>query len=298
MTSEPGSTMPSRRQVDRDRSARIQLARAAGLALLEVSAGLEDGTIVTRGAGAMTLAIVGFAARGRRLLRAAYFLLDQDHAPEAVPLLRTASEYLITMRWLLLDPEKNLRLLAESDVAKSLLIDARVYEHGGFRLMSDETREFYQAAQAHLKAHPPGEAGAEENDLFGVAGKRERLPTVERMAELVDLSFAYNSAYRLDSQSAVHATAMAINNAFDEVPEGHLVRPVPQLAFSGIDSYALGAFLLLDLLTETANRIPELGWETHLDLIRDNLTTITQADPKSQTAMRKSAEATDPESPA
>jgi len=54
------------------------------------------------------------------------------------------------------------------------------------------------------------------------------------MARQVSLSFAYNTAYRLDSQSGVHATATAIDNMYEEVPEGYLVRPAPHLMLAGI----------------------------------------------------------------
>lgn len=263
MSSNPESTSPSPNQAQRDANARIQLARACGHSLLHISAGLEQGTLVTRDAGAVTLALVGFAARGRRLLKAAYTLLDTDQAPEAVPLLRIMSEYVIVGRWLMLDPETNHRTWALDDLRRSLLVDDRAFEHGGFRLMDEETRKFYEEAKAGLQ-------GTEEVEgESSAASKSERLPGIEQIAALVELSFAYNTAYRLDSQSAVHATTMAMNNMYEENDEGYVLRPMPHLMMAGIDSYALGAAILLDLLHDAAIRIPELGWIPHLELAAD-----------------------------
>ena len=50
--------------------------------------------------------LIAFAARGRRLLRAGYRLLDAGDTPEAVPLLRVMSEYLIVGLWLKQHPDR------------------------------------------------------------------------------------------------------------------------------------------------------------------------------------------------
>jgi len=84
------------------------------------------------------MVMIGFAARGRRLLRAIYHLLDQDLAPESVPLLRTMSEYVIVSRWLALDPAENLPAWGRDSARATLLVDDRALEHGGFRLMPVE----------------------------------------------------------------------------------------------------------------------------------------------------------------
>ncbi len=299
MSSQPNSTTPSEAQAERDESARRLLYRSCGLALLGVSAGLERGTVVQRGAGAQTLVRVGFAARARRLLRAAYLLIDSGHAPEAAGLFRTMSEYLIVMRWLALDPEKHMALWAEEDVRRALVIDDKSLEHGDFRLMDEETRGLYEKYRRELQGSLT--RSEEELETPGASEcarpshrKRERLPTVEEMAGKVELASAYNTAYRLDSQSAVHASGTAINNVFAEVEEGYLVRDEPHLMMRGIDSYAIGAHILLDILSDTARDIPELGWEPHLELVQKTLKAITAANPESETAKTRAAGATTP----
>lgn len=285
----PDGATPSPAQAERDEAARRLLYRSCGHALLEISAGFESGTVARRGAGPQTLIRIGFAQRARRLLRAAYGLIDNEMAPEAVGLLRTMSEYLIVMRWLGLDPEKNLSLWAEDDLRRSLLIDDKTFEHGGFRLMNEETRGLYERQRDELRAElePAEKEPAEVCETCGRTlskPKKEKLPTIEEMAEKVDLAFAYNTEYRLDSQSAVHATGMAVDNAFEEVEAGYLVLAEPHLAMGGLDSYAIGANVLLDILLHAAREIPELGWMPHLELVQKTLEEITATHPESETA--------------
>lgn len=284
MSAEPNSQRPSPQQAERDRSARVQLARAAGLALLHISAGLEAGTLVQHGAGPLTLVKVGFAARGRRLLRAAYMLLDNDHAPEGVAHLRTMSEYVIVGRWIAKDPETRLRIWTFDDVRRTLLIDDKAVEHGDFRLMDDQTRAFFDEAKASLTATTPDEPAER-----AAVGKPDRLPSVEEMAGDVGLSLAYNIAYRIDSQSGVHAAGMAINNVYDSVAEGNLVRLVPHVTL-GVDSYGFGASILLDLLSDADSVIPELGWTRHLELVQTTLQATSAADPDSVSSKTAAAE--------
>lgn len=295
MSSTPDGTTPSPAQAERDEAARRLLYRSCGHALLEISAGLESGAVVQRGAGPQTLIRIGFAQRARRLLRAAYRLIDNGMAPEAVGLLRTMSEYLIVLRWLALDLEKNLSLWAEDDLRRSLVIDDKTFEHGGFRLMNEETRGLYERQRDELRAERAAEE--EPTEVCETCGrtlkkpKKEKLPTIEEMAEKVDLAFAYNTEYRLDSQSAVHATGMAIDNAFEGVDAGYLVRAEPHLMMGGIDSYAIGAHVLLDILLHAAREIPELGWMPHLELVQRTLKEITATNPESETAKAQATQA-------
>jgi hypothetical protein len=64
MSSVPDGTTASPAQAERDEAARRMLYRACGHALLEITSGLEEGTIVQRGAGPQTLIRIGFAQRG------------------------------------------------------------------------------------------------------------------------------------------------------------------------------------------------------------------------------------------
>jgi hypothetical protein len=279
---KPGSIDPSPAQGERDQHARVVLARSCGLALLAISAGLETGTIVQPGAGPETLVRVAFAARARRLLRAAYLLLDNDGGPEAVGLLRTMSEYLFVSRWLSRDTAKRMSLWVEDDLRRAIFTNDKTFELGGFKLMDDAMRGTYVAARENLlqeRKSEPKEEG-EKCDSCGRVSrpKKEVLPTIEQMAADVGLEFAYNTQYRLDSQGSVHATPTAVNFAYEPVEAGSMVRAVPAHALAGIDSYALAAHILLDLLVDTGKDIPELGWMPHLEVVSDTLTRIRKAD--------------------
>ena len=73
-------------QLERELNARQQVARGAGLALIELSAILEEQhAILDRSVDPLGIVLVAYAARGRRLLRAAYRLLDAGDVAEAVP---------------------------------------------------------------------------------------------------------------------------------------------------------------------------------------------------------------------
>lgn len=229
-------------------------------------------------------------------MHAAYGLLDNDHAPEAMGLFRTMSEYLIVTRWLRLSPEKHLNLWAEDDLRRLLMTNDKTFEHGHFRLMDEATRGLYERVRDDVRAERE-RAESQPARACEACGrplkkpKKEKLPTVEEMAEKVELEFAYNTQYRLDSQSAVHASGMAVNHVYDEVDEGYLVRPVPHLAMAGIESYAIGAHILLDVLMGAARDIPELGWMPHLELVQKTLREITASDPESESAKHRAAEA-------
>jgi hypothetical protein len=94
-------------QAERNAGARRELARAAGMAIHRTTAILDGGSTFAEGASMIDIALVTFAARGRRLLQAAFRLIDASEESEAAPLLRVLHEYVIVTRWLLLDPEKH-----------------------------------------------------------------------------------------------------------------------------------------------------------------------------------------------
>jgi hypothetical protein len=71
----------------------LHLPRGCGLALIELTSILEEeDAVLDRSIDPLGVALVAYAARGRRLLRSAYRLLDANEAPEAVPLLRIVME--------------------------------------------------------------------------------------------------------------------------------------------------------------------------------------------------------------
>ena len=81
-----------------------------------MSAALDEGLGVKDGAGTVTLALVAFAARARRLLRSAYRLVDAGERDTAVPLFRVMTEYLIAGRWLFKVGEPGMETWAMDDL--------------------------------------------------------------------------------------------------------------------------------------------------------------------------------------
>jgi len=258
-------------QIERDAKARREISRAAGVALIGMSAALEDGLVVTPGAGHATMLLVGFAARGRRLLRAAYRLIDAGERDTAGPLFRVLNEYVIVSRWLLQASDEEVGVWAVDDlhrrmtVLREVLADPNV--HADVKDTLEKERDHTDAAIAAFSAQLPA----------APSGGRPRPPRVEQMARATGLTFQYSYGYRLQSQYDVHATTLAVDSAYDEIPEGHLVRSVPQFALEGYDSYAVGALLLLDLLQPLTERVPELRWQDTATMVRQTLTDVQAA---------------------
>jgi hypothetical protein len=85
-------------------------------------------------------------------------------------------------------------------------------------------------------------------------------PNLRDQATAVGLGFAYSLAYRFDSQSAAHPSAMAIEQLFEDRPDlgGIRLLPEPPPERGYADSYGAGAFILGDALASAAVLIPEL----------------------------------------
>jgi hypothetical protein len=103
---------------------------------------------------------------------------------------------------------------------------------------------------------------------------------VENMATTVGLGFACQLAYRVQSQSDVHATPLASDSCFEELPDGTVrLLPAPVHGLWNWDQYALGAHVLLDLLATVAEHLPMLTWRTGLAGVRDALESSRASDP-------------------
>ena len=70
-------------------------ARQVGLDLLDATSRFDRPMGVARGGDPVDFALIAFAVRGRRLMRAAYRLIDADEPDVANALFRVMSEYLI-----------------------------------------------------------------------------------------------------------------------------------------------------------------------------------------------------------
>ena len=262
-------------QLEKEMGARQTLARGAGFALIQLSSILEEQqAILDRSVDPLGIVLVAYAARGRRLLRAAYRLLDAGDAAEAVPLLRTISEYLVVARWLLEHPDR-LPAWALADHDKRDFVISQV-----MRELPDgdsETNAALQRQRDDLRESRERwltERGQPEGDVL----------SVEQMAAQIGLGFAYQLAYRTQSQSDVHATTVAADSCYERMPDGRLrLLPAPQHALRGYDQYELGAHMLRDLLATTNQHVRSFLWATGLDGITAALNTMRESDPRKYT---------------
>jgi hypothetical protein len=233
------------------------IARECGLRLLELSTIYERG-VVRHEAGPETLGIVGLVARQRRLLRGAFMLADAGQRLEASILLRAMLEFLIRQLWLQANPAVNYRLWAIDDLVARLRIDREIRElapeaHGdALQVMRPETRLEYERALQRMQEELEG---LREQAGFELA---PRYPNLREQAEAVGLGFSYSLAYRFDSLSAAHPSAMAVEQLFEPHPEGVRVLPEPPPERGYAEPYGVGALILRDALAHAAEQIPEL----------------------------------------
>jgi|GEM_PF-3452071 len=265
------------RQPQRDMLVRSSLARAAGVALIEAMGAFEDGSA---GAGedldGRTIAVLAFAARGRRLLRSAYRLIDVGERDAAAPLYRVMSEYLIVGRWLIRADDATQRTWGLEDLRERLVTVNDVLEHAR---LDDLSRNHLEQARRETE-DAIRRYGGDDAPLSKRAARRtgQKRVTIEAMAGDVDLEFVYAYGYRLLSQTDVHASAAAADAMFDATEGGLVIRPAPRSSFEGHDPYLMGAHLLYDLAQPLADSIPELRWQPSFSMIGDVLRAIGRLD--------------------
>lgn len=275
-------------QLIREFSARRSFARGCGAALLELSSILEDSDArLDRAVDPLGVVLVAWAVRGRRLLRAAYRLLDVGDAPEAVPLIRILIEYAIVGRWLKMNPDR-LHAWAMKDHGKR--------EH--------TLREVI----AELGDVPDAQAALQEQ-LNELEKMRERwrtergepsggVPKIEVMASEIGAGFGYQLGYRTQSQSDVHATPLSVDVVYGRLDDGTLrILPVPGHALGEYDQYELAALALRDLLATVAEHMPALMWRSGIEGITAALIAARDSDPRKHEdparALHEEAEDTD-----
>lgn len=264
----------ARFQLEREISARERIARASGFALLELTSILDEPeAVLAGGVDPLGIVLVGFTVRGRRLLRSMYRLLDAGEASEAVPLLRTISEYLIVGRWLSEHPDR-LGDWAMADHDRRDYVIAEV-----MRELGDEDPETTAALQRQRD-----EIELSRKHWVGERGQPGSAPNVEQMATQLGLGFAYQLAYRSQSQFDVHATTLAVDSCYDQLPSGELgIRRTPVHALAEFNQYELGAHTLRDLLATTNAHVRSFLWTTGLDAITGALEALRESDPRKYT---------------
>lgn len=258
-------------QFGRELGARESVARGAGIALIQLSAILEEDAILGDGVDPLGVVLVAFAARGRRLLRAAYRLMDVGEASESIPLLRTISEYIIVGRWLVKHPDR-LDAWALTDIRKRQHIVGEVIRTFGdtdaatTASLEEQRRELDKVERRWL---------AERGEPQG------QIVNVEQMAAQTDLAFAYQLAYRLQSESDVHATPVAADSCYERLPDNRLrLRPAPVHSLQSHGPYELGAHMLRDLLATTNGHVRSFLWATGLEGVTDALQGLSKSDPR------------------
>jgi len=246
-------------------------ARELGHDLLQATSRFDTPLGVKAGIGAVDLALVAFAARARRLLRAAYRLLDADEPDAASPLFRVMSEYLIVGQWLLKVGDSGMTGWALDDLRERLHVLREVVKDPKMSPHRGPLENEIAATETAIRMYA-GPGAALTKRAARRAGKPQA-PALEGMAREIGLGFAYSLAYRMQSQADVHATPLAIDSCFDERPgdPGPRLRSVPQHALSLYDPYVIGAHLLLDILRPLGQRVPELASERDLAAIEQRL---------------------------
>ena len=291
MTEVEAELPPHGDQDARNAKARREIARASGVALIGTTTALAEGAEIDEAVEPLDLVLLAFAARGRRMLRSIYRLLDVGERAEAAPLLRVMHEQLIVSRWLLLDPEKNLVLWAKDDLRRRDVIRERVLadEELGDEVktaIAEEAEREREQIRGLVDDSEEGDEGA-ATELCPACErplKKERVesvPPIEQMAAQAGLLFPYNLAYRLQSQADVHATALVVDNTLVRPENGGRIqiRDEPDFSLSAFDSYQVVAHLYLDLIRPLSERWPALGWEPMLKAVEETLLAIRKADP-------------------
>jgi Family of unknown function (DUF5677) len=244
----------------------MQEARQIGLDLLQGTSRFDSRVGVKHGIGPVDLALVAFAVRARRALRSAYRLLDAGEPDTANIIYRAMSEYLIVGRWLMQATEAEMQAWALFDLRdrRKTLLD--VLDAG--TELDEESRAAIQVevtrAEEAIRSYG-GPTAALSKRAARKAG--EDVPSLESMAKRVGMGFGYSLAYRVQSQTDVHATALAVDSVFEDAcasDPGPRIRETPRSALHSYNAYQLGAHLLLDVLRPVAERLPELAWEEPL----------------------------------
>ncbi len=159
------------------------------------------------------------------------------------------------------NPELNYVLWAIADLRARLRIDRELREQA-----ADEHEEALEVMQPAIRAQYERSLEEMRDQLEALRQRLEldeapRYPNLREQAEAVGLGFSYSLAYRFNSLSAAHPSAMAVEQLPEQHPEGVRVRPDPPPESGYADPYGVGAFILRDALSHAAEQIPELRLE-------------------------------------
>lgn len=181
-------------------------------------------------------------------------------------------EFMIRMKWLLLDLELHLILWKLNDIDYRFTLDREVREWA----------EANQRDMAILTPHFRDELEGFRDDLRrrlaeitaerGLA-REPTYPSLKAQAEAVGQTVEYSLAYRLDSQSAAHPSVLALQNLARQLPEGTIevfAEPTPD---NRLNVYSTGSVYLYEAVDMAGELIPQLRIEG-LDEIGARLTDL------------------------
>ena len=250
-------------------------SRALVYELLDTTSRFDEPLGVTSSCDHIDLCLIAFGVRARRLLRAACRLLDADEAECANALFRVMSEYLIVGRWLTVTGPDGLTKWALDDLRERRNVLVEMIDDPGLADSAKESLRLEQRATEEAIRRYGGANAPLSKNAARKAGEKSA-PKLAQMARDVGMAFSYSFTYRVQSQTDVHATPLAIDAVYEDASPspadpGMRLRPRPRHAMSEWDLYASGAHLLIDILRPVAERIPELGWTDALEDITTRL---------------------------
>ena len=150
----------------------------------------------------MELSICGLILRARRFGVAACRLADAGDVGEASPFIRSLMEYVVTLRWLLLDPPRHFTIWALDDLRGRLLIGDAGERLAGVRVLEPKMRDEYVRLRRSL-----------EDEWRETVGEPipKRMPSFESRARETGNELLYEFAYRFESQTGIHPTPFAVD---------------------------------------------------------------------------------------
>ena len=264
-------------------------ARAIVDELLELSRGYEALEVPT-GLGVPTLGAVGLVARGRHLAKIAERLADDNEPMASAVITRAVVECVLMLAWLHLDSE------LAGDVWMLDEIRTRLSHHDEVMQLGRRQRARARQHGELVRALAPGEslgllARANVRDLrrtqerllaeiqtlprLAARKRRLKLSSFKRVPSWKDVAHAsgqemlYTIAYRFDSNSATHATALAVEQFIESRGELIVVHAEPQGPRP--DAYVVLAVMLVLLLEYAGRFADQSALDPELRVLRERM---------------------------
>jgi len=240
-------------------------SRALGYELLAATGRYDMAVVISD--SMKDIVLTGAAIRCRRLLRGAYALADTGLGSEATILVRTITEYVITIGWMLVDPDYHLARWGIKDIDMRMVIHNEVHAiHPEVEILTEDTRAQLRAERARLVAI----CGDRRTDFPSV---KRRAAVAEDEGHIEGMRGWYALPYRADSQAAVHPMIWAIEMMMESHPGtgGVVIHPDVAPGRAQVDVYRTAAHLLGVLLLVIANENDDQALHDRIVRILDQL---------------------------